>query len=1345
MSYDTLQTSKYHYFEGRRREVKKKSFLKKHMVFGLAVVLTMTVNLPVYAQETEEMTASVVEVQEEWSQQEENENQGNIALYEADPTAVNVASVDGVGYATLKDAVNAADGKVVELLSNVALTEKIVVKGSNVTLDLKGYTITGETTDPNTSFLIGVASDGNLTIQDTSESGTGKISANLAKAVLVNGILNLTGGTIENSGEMGVLVTNKGSVMNMTGGSVTGAKTGIHAQIYADVKISGGQVSSNGSDVNSGALTLIASDAEISGTAKLTGYTGIGLFNLDSANGVTNNPGATPSTVNISGGTIECALYAISGNCNQSATSVATITGGTLTASEETCIFWPMEGELNIGDDAKITGATGIEMKMGTLNVSGGIIEATGDYNSIYNNNGTDSDGSSIKIVSELYGNAAGQYMNNPNISVNITGGSLISAKGNAVSLYNGAKPGQTSNVSADITVGDSVTMNVGAGKDGIRVSALTETFDITDQTVTTGNTKITNTTLANTAAKAQTKTTTDNTGKDSYTLFGSVNQAIAETKAGGKVTLLRDVDEEITVPQGASVILDFNKNTVTGTITNNGSMAMSGEGTLIGAVTGNAPTDGGQVKVVIAQVGDETYTDLKAAVNAAITSGQTLVMRGDASFERIDVKDSSLTIDLNGHMIASESKLAMVVENGTLTIHDTSEEKTGKLKHTKGSHAIVLNNKGTFVLDGGTIESDGYGVFGNGGASTKIKIAGGKVMAVNAVCAVGNGKSENTTVEITDGEIIGQNVAVATQGNTGRGGVVVNISGGTITATNPESTAVYLPGFDGKTTITGGTITGATGVEVRAGKLHISGEPIINGNGTFKAQANGSGGTTTGVGVAVAQHGTKWPVDVIIEGNPNINGIYGFYEHNPQKNPAEDIEKVEVQIKGGTFKSTDPANGKALYSEDCTEIISGGSFNTPVSESLCVEGYVVPTQPDENGNYVVAPKTFTMTFDSAGGSAVNPITALFGNVFTAPADPERAGYTFDGWYAAGADVPFDFVNTKAAENLTLTAHWKLLAPEVGITVENTEPHIGDEVVLTANASHKAADVKYTYQWYKDGKEIAGADQQKYTAAKDGEYKVRVTATVDGQSTAATTAVVLKFGQYDQIISFENAKVERHISDLGSTFVNKAKISVKAAGILSYTSSNPEVADVDAASGMVTIKGVGKATITATAAETESHKGASASYELTVTDHKYDAIVSAPTCTEKGYTKHTCSICKDSYTDEVTEALGHKFENGVCTVCGAKDPQADPGSGQGEQNNGQGGQNHEQKPDPKPVAPGQNGNGNDGQNGNNGQNSPSAVKTGDETPTAMWAGIVVISGLALIGAVVFWFRKRKTR
>ena len=33
------------------------------------------------------------------------------------------------------------------------------------------------------------------------------------------------------------------------------------------------------------------------------------------------------------------------------------------------------------------------------------------------------------------------------------------------------------------------------------------------------------------------------------------------------------------------------------------------------------------------------------------------------------------------------------------------------------------------------------------------------------------------------------------------------------------------------------------------------------------------------------------------------------------------------------------------------------------------------------------------------------------------------------------------------------------------------------------------------------------------------------------------------------------------------------------------------------------------------------------------TDHDYQAVVTAPTCTTDGYTTHTCSKCKDSYVD----------------------------------------------------------------------------------------------------------------
>ena len=46
--------------------------------------------------------------------------------------------------------------------------------------------------------------------------------------------------------------------------------------------------------------------------------------------------------------------------------------------------------------------------------------------------------------------------------------------------------------------------------------------------------------------------------------------------------------------------------------------------------------------------------------------------------------------------------------------------------------------------------------------------------------------------------------------------------------------------------------------------------------------------------------------------------------------------------------------------------------------------------------------------------------------------------------------------------------------------------------------------------------------------------------------------------------------------------------------------------------------------------------------------HSYKAVVTAPTCTEKGYTTHTCS-CGDSYVDTYTAALGHAWDSGKVT------------------------------------------------------------------------------------------------
>ncbi|MBE6143484.1 MAG: starch-binding protein, partial [Erysipelotrichaceae bacterium] len=51
-----------------------------------------------------------------------------------------------------------------------------------------------------------------------------------------------------------------------------------------------------------------------------------------------------------------------------------------------------------------------------------------------------------------------------------------------------------------------------------------------------------------------------------------------------------------------------------------------------------------------------------------------------------------------------------------------------------------------------------------------------------------------------------------------------------------------------------------------------------------------------------------------------------------------------------------------------------------------------------------------------------------------------------------------------------------------------------------------------------------------------------------------------------------------------------------------------------------------------------------------VAAHNYSSVVTDPTCTEKGYTTHTCSVCGDSYVDNYVDALKHDWDEGEITT-----------------------------------------------------------------------------------------------
>ena len=130
------------------------------------------------------------------------------------------------------------------------------------------------------------------------------------------------------------------------------------------------------------------------------------------------------------------------------------------------------------------------------------------------------------------------------------------------------------------------------------------------------------------------------------------------------------------------------------------------------------------------------------------------------------------------------------------------------------------------------------------------------------------------------------------------------------------------------------------------------------------------------------------------------------------------DVAHAEVETLSGKFEALAAVTAKD-YGEHYPTNDADTKQNIKIEEGLTID---VKYDLDEH----------TLTFETNGGSAINPVTVRHGNAVARPADPTKDKYTFIGWYADPEFTEeYDFATVLEADK-TIYAKFELTSTPIG-------------------------------------------------------------------------------------------------------------------------------------------------------------------------------------------------------------------------------------------------------------------------------------------------------------------------
>ena len=444
-----------------------------------------------------------------------------------------------------------------------------------------------------------------------------------------------------------------------------------------------------------------------------------------------------------------------------------------------------------------------------------------------------------------------------------------------------------------------------------------------------------------------------------------------------------------------------------------------------------------------VAKVGDKYYSTLADAISAAQSGDTVTLMKSTTKNTSVSISDGRIiTLDMNGFNAGFSYKNNISVFHGGLNITGSGKlyeespwfapvmiygsddsSDTDYTTVTVGKDVILEGWAGLFIDQYESHPNEAYGIVVNVyGTLKSVKDTSG---------AGGHALYINGTIKATEGNV-----------------PKITLNGATLTT--ELGNGMYLAGY-AETTIIDSSITStgedSTGIEIRAGKLSISGDTRIEAStGKVEVSPNGNGSTSANVAIAIAQHTTKLPIEVTVTGGTFIGGA-ALNETNPQKNDSEAIDQVEISVEGGNYIGI-------VNSEDVDGFVSGGNFSKPVNHEYLIDtlnaelkkstgatpysyypsvdvaleaagsGDTITDLSDQSGDSPEPVQVVTVTYNSNGhGEAPEGHKVTTGTVITLKDMEDTDDYAFMGW-SIGEETYQPGEIFSVTGNTTFTAVW---------------------------------------------------------------------------------------------------------------------------------------------------------------------------------------------------------------------------------------------------------------------------------------------------------------------------------